>query len=90
MSLIPYGDKIAHFGVFAIWAGLFILYLSRSAQKGWSIILIIGIAGLFLASVTEIGQQYVPGREADIIDMVFDGIGLGLGSYITFMLKKMV
>lgn len=67
-------DKIAHFVLFAGFAGFWLLTASRKRTG-----MVLGL-GLILALLTEAGQYLLPiGRSAEWLDLLADGIGLLAG-----------
>lgn len=68
-------DKIAHFVLFAGFAGFWLPALSGNRR----FVLVFG-AGLLLALLTEAGQYLLPiGRSAEWFDLAADGVGLLAG-----------
>ncbi len=73
--IFEWTDKIAHFVLFACFAGFWLPALSVNRR----ITLVFG-TGLLLALLTEVGQHLLPiGRSADWFDLVADGLGLLAG-----------
>ncbi len=81
-------DKLAHSGVFAILTLLMIIGFSKQytikvlneKPIRYSIVI-----SLIYASVLELGQSLIPDRYANLYDMAFNILGVGLG-YIIFLL----
>ena len=74
-------DKLAHFGIFAIFAWLWLI-ASRSDQRPriWRVL----IAGLAFAGLTEVYQGLLPfGRDPEVLDALANSAGLlfGVWSY---------
>ena len=68
-------DKVVHLGIFAVFAFLWRRAFSRRA------VVVIVVAGLFLAVITELGQATsIVGRDADVWDAVADAIGVVVGA----------
>ena len=81
-------DKLAHSGVFATLTLLMIIGFSKQytikvlneKPIRYSIVI-----SLIYASVLELGQSLIPDRYANLYDMAFNILGVGLG-YIIFLL----
>ena len=72
---IPHADKIAHAGMFAGFA-----FLWLGASRGRSRTTLVVLAGLALAVITELGQtSSFVNRDAGWDDGLFDMIGVALG-----------
>lgn len=69
-------DKAAHLLFFCSWS--LAVQFGFTIRHRWSWILITGIA--FGAS-TEILQIFAKGRSADLLDLVFDALGLALAAW---------
>jgi VanZ family protein len=79
---IPHYDKIAHFGIFFIWAALcFLSFYSQEKVK--QVLRASLVAILFFAALTELLQLFVEGRHADIADFVVDLAGGGSAVFLT-------
>ena len=86
-ALVPkilYGDKLLHLIEYAILAYL----IARAAKNSPSLklrahfrILAIGLAFLYGLS-DELHQYFVPGREAEILDVLTNGVGAYLGQIL--------
>lgn len=80
-------DKVAHFGMFSVWAFLLYGALSKKAVDRpavWKVILAAVLFGVF----TELVQYFVPKRAADINDFFADMVGASLGLLVAYFLKK--
>ena len=79
-------DKVIHTGVYLLLAMLFYISFRKSGMKRnvfvWSIIL----TGLYGAT-DEIHQYFVPGRNADVYDVLADFSGALIGSTASRFLK---
>jgi len=71
---ISFTDKLAHFGVFGIMGWLLTrgMVLSRIKHP----LLVAVIIGFIFAVIDEWHQSKVPGRDADVLDVAADLIGL--------------
>lgn len=70
--LIPFQDKIVHFGIFAILGFVATAEIKKASYKTLIYCTLFGIA-------IEIIQSFLPWRSFEFLDMVFDSIGAGAG-----------
>ncbi len=73
-------DKLGHFAVFAVLGGLIAWALHRAdvrASVAWPL-----LAGLAIGALDELNQRTVPGRSADVWDLVADAAGLAFGLWL--------
>lgn len=80
---IPHHDKIAHFGIFFIWAALCFLSLF-SREKVKQVLQITFVAIAIFAALTEVLQLFAEGRNADLLDFLADMAG---GTSAVFLTK---
>ncbi len=82
---LPYGDKLGHLGIFG--ALMFVLNLAmngktwvigQSQQNGVRINLALLLIGAF-AVIEEFSQLFIVSRNFDLLDLLCDALGLGLG-----------
>jgi len=59
--------------------------LSWEGFTGYSLAVILSIG---FAGVDEYYQSFIPGRQADIYDLVADSLGIILGAVLLFLLHK--
>jgi VanZ family protein len=84
-SGIPHVDKLVHFGIF--------MFLSMNLcfkfwnHKKLSEVLMLSI---FFGLMTEVIQQFIPGRDMDIYDGLTDVIGIIAGFYFYQFFKNFV
>src|SRR5206468_6482558 len=74
---IPNLDKVIHCGIFLAFAVLWLRVRPWPRRSLW-----VGIAGIILAAVSELGQELpIVGRDATLGDLVTDilGVLIGLG-----------
>ena len=73
-------DYIGHFGFYAVLTVLFLLW-----QVGWGqkirmkLLVITMIAGIFMASFTELTQIMIPGRTMNPFDLLYNCLGIVAG-----------
>ena len=81
---IPHIDKLAHFGMYAIWAFLvFYAWHANSTMKKASIMWLTALAGTSVGIFLELGQYATSmGRSLEIMDMVANALGAIGGSYL--------
>lgn len=77
---ITFTDKLAHFGVFGIMGWVLTRGMIMSRVK--YAILVALIIGFIFAITDEWHQSKVPGRDADVLDVVADLIGLIVFAYL--------
>ena len=84
---LPYADKIAHFGFYAVMGFLCALWQRESGRKAGASVL----AGLIFASlvgaVDETHQYWIPGRSMDLFDWIADTVGGGAGALSSRLLS---
>ena len=90
---VPWGDKIGHFVLFGTLALLLNMALGfrqvniRGRRFHWGSVLVFAFAAL-----EEISQLAFPSRTFDLMDMLFDLLGIGVLSSVAFrryLLKKL-
>lgn len=75
----PYIRKVAHFSEYGLGGILFTLLFSTYNWKDRKIILISVILGIWYASMDEIHQLLVDGRNGSIVDVYIDTLGFSTG-----------
>lgn len=77
-------DKIAHFVEYAVFGFLLLRALGIDKSKVFNIDvrLFVVIISVVFGISDEFHQAFVPGRDADIADFLFDGIGAFAGQLI--------
>jgi VanZ family protein len=86
-------DYIGHFGFYAVLTMLFLFW-----QTGWrqrfrmKLLAITLIAGICLATITELTQFFIPGRTMNPMDLMYNCLGIvaGIGSIlaITYLIDE--
>ena len=77
----PESDKVVHVLAYAPLGFLLVYALSRSTSS--SNLIFFGVFLAFLYGLTdEIHQAFVPGRDASALDVMADGTGAMIGSFI--------
>ena len=83
LARFPAGaDKIGHAGAYAVLGAL----LTLATGRPWLAVL---LATLFGVS-DEIHQYFVPGRHADVLDVVADAVGALIGALVVAFLSRFV
>ncbi len=81
VGYIPYGDKIAHTGLYGIMALLLNFGLNFKQVKHFGVSLQLGALLVFIfAGLEELTQYYIPSRTFDLGDLFADFIGVVLVS----------
>ena len=73
-------DKLVHAGLFGLCGWALVRGWMSSARQ-W---LVFYIPLLALGALTEGVQHFVPGRGADLLDLVADGVGTSIGVFVAF------
>ena len=82
---IPNFDKLVHFGIFAIFAFLWLRVIPGN-RRGFKVFL----AGLAVAVISELGQNTsLVKRDGNAADTLADMIGVLLGLLAFFMVKRL-
>lgn len=75
-------DKANHALAFAVLAFVGVwAFASRPRQWGWLVLALLAYGGGI-----EIAQSFVPPREADVADLLADGLGIALGLLVAWPL----
>ncbi len=75
----PYVRKIAHFSEYGLGGILFTLLLDTYKWKDRKIIFISIALGIWYASIDEIHQLMVDGRNGSVVDVYIDTLGFSTG-----------
>ncbi len=75
----PYIRKVAHFSEYGLGGILFALLLSTYKWKDRKIMIISIALGIWYASMDEIHQLMVDGRNGSIVDVYIDTLGFSTG-----------
>ena len=77
----PGADKLVHLFLF-FWVGLSATWPSQATR--WKAIFL----GIAFACCDELHQSFVPGRQAELWDLVADGLGVVCGNAFLLHLKQ--
>jgi hypothetical protein len=81
---LPHLDKVVHFGIFGVFALLWLRALPHLPQR----YLRIGLLGAALGAITEIVQNLpIVHREAEFVDWMADTVGLLLAMILFYRLE---
>ena len=90
-SLFSWQDKLLHIIAFGV-LGFFLIGGMKTTGNGyrtgqvWFVVVLVALYGL----LDEFHQYFVPGRDADIFDVLADATGALLGAWTMFYLVKML
>ncbi len=81
---IPHIDKMAHFGMYAIWAFLVVYaWTSNSSSSLTKVMWLTFLFGTLLGIVLEFGQYSMTfGRSFELADVVANGVGSIVGAIL--------
>ena len=68
-------DKLFHFFLFSV---LILFFFLSFGKKNWKVLLFFGL----FAGINEFCQYYVPGRDVNIYDFVFNLSGVGIAYWV--------
>lgn len=69
---VPYFDKVAHFGAYAVLGAL----LAFAAHRSRAPLAVAVVLGLLYGASDEVHQMFVPGRSPDVLDWAADAAGV--------------
>ena len=75
---VPYIDKVAHFGAYAVLGALLAFAADRSRTPLAAAVLL----GVLYGASDEVHQMFVPGRSADVLDWCADAAGVLAAVYL--------
>lgn len=88
-TLFPSQDKLFHVIVYAVLGMLFIGALPhKPAAPPCRTVMIAGLLATLYGCSDEFHQSFIPGRSAEITDILADGVGAFLGASITALLSQ--
>lgn len=82
--------KLAHFSIYTLVGLLLMTLISTYNLKEIDKIGISLIIGVIYASSDEIHQAFIPGRSAQITDVMLDSLGVLLGIFIILFIVEMI
>jgi VanZ family protein len=75
---VPYLDKVAHFGAYAVLGAL----LAWGADRSRVTLAVAVVLGVLYGASDEIHQMYVPGRSPDVLDWAADAAGVATACFL--------
>jgi VanZ family protein len=75
---VPYFDKVAHFGAYALLGALLAFAAERSRLPMAAAVAL----GVLYGASDEIHQMYVPGRSPDVLDWFADAAGVAVACFL--------
>lgn len=77
-------DKVAHFLAYAALAVALSLWFGpeKFLEKKYISILVVVVLASLYGAMDEVHQSFVPGRDADVFDLLADSIGAAAGAWI--------
>ena len=88
---IPYGDKVGHcllFGTLTFLANITLKFKTIKLGR-FSVYIGSCLVAVFVLG-EEISQGFIPSRTLDIADLMADGVGIGLFSYLTWLTHRFI
>lgn len=68
-------DKLFHFFLFSV---LMLFYFLGFGKKSWKVLFFFGL----FAAINEFSQYYIPGRDVNTYDLVFNFFGVGIAYWV--------
>ncbi len=87
---LPYADKIAHFGFYAVMGFLCALWRRESGSPAGRAALAALLFTAFAGAVDEVHQHWIPGRSTEFIDWIADTAGGGAGALFSAFLPLLL
>ena len=75
-------DYLAHFGIFGIWGGFFVLWKAKVIRFKWQEFPWYVLGSTLFAVVDELHQLWIEGRTFNPLDMMYNLLGLWAAYYI--------
>ncbi|OYT15627.1 MAG: hypothetical protein B7C24_12060 [Bacteroidetes bacterium 4572_77] len=69
-------DYVEHFGIFAIWGGMFVIWKAKEHIFNWKNYFWFIIAMLLFAAIDEIHQNWIEGRTYNPLDLIYNVVGV--------------
>ena len=81
---LHWSDKLMHLGGYAILGALTVRMLKRELRgvRPWKIMSLVVLVGTLYGVSDELHQAFVPGRQADVLDVVADMAGTAMGTLL--------
>lgn len=82
--------KIAHFSIYTVVGILLMAYMSTYQLKEKNRMIISTILGILYASSDELHQYFIPGRSAQITDVMIDTLGVLVGICLVSLIVRII
>lgn len=82
--------KIAHFSIYTVVGILLMSFMSTYQLKEKNRMIISTILGILYASSDELHQYFIPGRSAQITDVMIDTLGVLVGMCLVTLSVRMI
>ena len=82
LSIVPYSDKVAHFGFYCVAGFLCALWRRESGRDSVGSILFAVFFVALLGAVDEVHQRWIPGRSMEFLDWIADFSGGTAGALV--------
>ena len=86
VNTLPYGDKIGHFFLFGFLTLLLNLALNFKPVKLWQKLPLGTVLVSIFVLLEELSQVFFPNRTLDIADLIADGLGILIFTFIGYLL----
>ena len=88
---VPYGDKIGHFFLYGVLTLILNLALNLQAITLCKRNVFIGsVSVIIFIVVEELSQVFIPIRTVDYFDLVAGGTGIGVFTFICYLIKQKI
>jgi VanZ family protein len=82
-------DYLGHFGFYALLMLFFLLWHRvRTGGVSKRMLLYAALAGIVLGALTEVTQQFIPGRRLNPFDLMYNCLGIAAGTAVFFLMSK--
>lgn len=81
-------DYVHHFSAFLLFALLFLLWRANDPER--SRLIMVLLAGVFFASITELSQLFIPSRNFNYIDLLCNLAGIPGGILAMRLLNRLI
>lgn len=82
--------KIAHFSIYTVVGILLMSFMSTYQLKEKNRMIISTILGILYASFDELHQYFIPGRSAQITDVMIDTLGVLVGICLVSLIVRII
>lgn len=89
-TIEPFLRKLAHYGIYMMGGILICLFFTTYPLTDWKTILYSQLFGSTYAILDELHQYYIPGRSAEIRDVLLDSLGIITGIIGIMLIYKII